>query len=206
VDWLDAGRTACRAIVARADEDDTDTSPGQLLLTDVRKVLMTDFMASAELCAELRRLPESPWGDESLTVHRIGRMLGGYNIKSGHSADKKRRGYYVRDFADAWSRYLPPEIASKASEPSRIHAEQRGRPVASPDANTSPDDTQVSGAGEASRRNSSSTEPSDGSDGSFKTCSDCGHQLGQHTGKCSQCILQRAAAATRHEPTEGEAA
>lgn len=61
-DWLTLGRAACIAFVAEASEEDTDISPGQLLLWDIQTVMIKPFMPSAELCDGLNALPESPWG------------------------------------------------------------------------------------------------------------------------------------------------
>jgi Protein of unknown function (DUF3631) len=223
--WLKAGKAACKAMVARADEDDTDVSPGQLLLADIRQLWSTDFvesiefMASMELCAELRKLQESPWGDEGLTVHRLGRMLGGYSIKSRKSADRKRRGYYFGDFSDAWSRYLPPllpEKASKASKASGTGSDQGKHADTSVDvdaSHASTDGTEPSTENEASRQSSRSdgtrdtSDASDAFSGKGGVCPDCDRPL-QRTGKCGACIVKRhnAAAQQHDEPTDEEAA
>lgn len=195
-DWLEAGRDACRAMVSRAGEDDTDASPGQQLLANIRVVLDDDFMASMDLCTKLRFLPESPWAEENLTTHRLGHMLAEYGIKSRHSTDKARRGYYAKDFTDAWARYLSDE-ASEPSEASGQHTDQ-----------WEPSDISTDGATaettETSQQNIRSTpipDTSDTSDALFDTCPRCGRAT-TLPGKCGPCIADRVAAATRATNTK----
>jgi hypothetical protein len=212
--WPKAGKAACRAMVARADEDDTDASPGQQLLDDIRGLLKSDFIGSTELCFALKGLVESPWGDDGLTTNRLGRMLTGYGIKSRHSTDAKRRGYYLRDFADAWSRYLPPlppPKASNASNASNTGADQGKRPDTSDDAYVS----NASGEDKASDHNGSSGGTSDTSDafdastGVSGVCPDCSAKI-RIPGKCGNCIAKKHNAAAQQrqqqESTDGATA
>ena len=122
-------------MVARAAEDDTDHSPGQQLLADIRAVLAGEFMASVDLCAQLNMLPESSWLDGGLNPHRLSTRLREYGIKPRHSTDETCRGYYRADFHDAWSRYL----ANNPSEPSQHHVDQHEHPDTWLNAEPSPD-------------------------------------------------------------------
>ncbi|WP_373202868.1 DUF3631 domain-containing protein [Mycobacterium marinum] len=165
-DWPRYAREACRALTAQADEDDTDTSPGQQLLTDIRAAFTAEFMSSEELCSALRAIPESPWSDFQLNPSKLGRRLREYRIKSGHSTDKKRRGYRRADFADAFSRYIP-EIRPKASKPSGVPADQCKRQQAAPSVDTFTDGldgSDTSDEPQASRENARSTRMADSID------------------------------------------
>lgn len=84
----------------------------------------TPFMRTPDLIAKLCQRQEEPWASylhgEPITPHKLGHMLSGYGIKSGHSKDKTQRGYERRAFSDAWTRYVPesasdPSVSSQAS-------------------------------------------------------------------------------------------
>jgi hypothetical protein len=106
--WPQLARDAAVALVKSAAEDDTARSPKLQLLVDIRAVFDTRFMKSDELCSKLRALSESPWEQLELNPSRLGGRLREYSIKTRHTEDKSRRGYYRDDFADAFARYLPP--------------------------------------------------------------------------------------------------
>ena len=210
-DWPAAARAACIAMVNRADDD--DTTPGQQLLIDVHACLgAMDFISSSDLCTRLRMTPESPWMDDNLTMHKLGRMLTEYGIKSKKSHDRTHRGYYSKDFADAWSRYLPKQ-ASKASQVSEKRADQHEQPPNHPDTKrgpdtlkASPDTTKASAASKASRQNPSSdhtADASDTSDGLFRVCPKCDRPT-TIPGKCGPCIVKRVSEhGTNHDYNEG---
>jgi hypothetical protein len=113
-EWPLLARDAAVALVSSAAEDDTARSPKLQLLADIRTVFDTRFMKSDDLCKKLRALSESPWEQLELNPSRLGGRLREYSIKTRHTEDKTRRGYYLDDFADAFARYLPP--AEKVSE------------------------------------------------------------------------------------------
>lgn len=193
-DWPAWGRAACVALVAKAGEDDTDTSPGQLLLEDIHEVMKESFMASADLCAALNHLPESPWGALPLNPHRLGQRLKPYGIKTRHTTDRSRRGYHRVDFEDAWRRYLPP-APSETVQSVRQPVEQPGQQdnsVAEPSEVPKP-----------SVHNGTSGRTGTASDASgrpVERCPDCGTiKLNTQggTGKCVQCIVNRASAGRR---------
>jgi Protein of unknown function (DUF3631) len=111
--WPQLAREAAVALVNSATEDDTARSPELQLLADIRSVFDTNFMKSDDLCRNLRELTESPWEQLELNPSKLGGRLREYSIKTRHTEDKTERGYYLRDFADAFARYLPPEKASE---------------------------------------------------------------------------------------------
>jgi Protein of unknown function (DUF3631) len=124
-DWPALGRAACIAFVAEAGEDDTETSPGQLLLGDIHAVMNNSFMASADLCEALNALSESPWGEIPLNAHKLGQRLKPYGIKTRHSADKTKRGYHRSDFDDALAPV--PSARSVRNRPKRPAAQRTGK-------------------------------------------------------------------------------
>lgn len=180
-------------MVARAGEDDTDASPGQLLLEDIRDVLDSSFMSSRDVCLALNQLPEAAWGDILLTPHRLGQRLRPYGIKTRHSVDKTKRGYYRVDFEDAWKRYLPQK-ASK-TVPAVPHCDKQPE---QPDSVHAP---QPSGQPKPSHENATSGPRSDTTDscGQFSAeqahdevprCIQCGKRgfVSKTTGRCGLCV------------------
>jgi hypothetical protein len=112
--WPQLARDAAEALVESAAEDDTARSTNLQLLDDIRTVLDAKFMKSSDLCSKLRGISESPWEQYELNPSRLGRRLREYSITTRHSEDKTERGYHREDFADAFTRYLPP--AEKVSQ------------------------------------------------------------------------------------------
>ena len=95
-----------------------------------------EWVPTEALLIHLRQLDGAPWADMDLTAHRIGKLLGGFGIKSGRNTAGQKRGYRRPDFTDAWERYPPkkdqpeeppPDQASEASESVNIPSEQ-GKP------------------------------------------------------------------------------
>lgn len=126
--WPKLARDAAAALVASAAEDDTARSTPLQLLDDIRTVFDGKFMKSAVLCSKLRSLAESPWEQFELNPSKLGHRLRDYEVKTRHSDDKTERGYHLSDFADAFSRYLPPpEKASKGVQGVQKAADQQER-------------------------------------------------------------------------------
>jgi hypothetical protein len=157
-DWPLVAREACKLLTFRAEADDTDFSPGQQLLSDIRVVFVGDFMGSGDLCAALNMLPESPWHDEMLNTHRLARKLKEYDIHSTRNHAGTQRGYYRAAFRDAWVRYLSEP--SDVSVPSDTYSDQD----ISRDAYTSADTSMCQPSIEAAEQKPSSEPISDTSD------------------------------------------
>ena len=111
-DWPDRARVAAVALVALAKE--STPSLGVRLLLDIRLAFgASDQLATRDLLDLLHSAEEAPWGDmkgKPLDDRGLARRLSPYGIKpttirTGGSTPK---GYRRGDFADAWSRYLPP--------------------------------------------------------------------------------------------------
>ena len=115
--WPEQARRAAVTLSGQASTEDFD-EPGVTLLADVQKVFPHDegSISSKDLLEELLKLEDAPWltwrRGQPLTQNGLARLLKRFGI----SPTKLRiegdtpRGYFRDDFADAWSRYLPPEV------------------------------------------------------------------------------------------------
>jgi hypothetical protein len=117
-EWPEAGRHALieLCVEARANDD----SIGVRLLADIRATFNgrgIERIASAELATALAEIETSSWGEWShgkpLSAAKLARLLGKYTITPDtiRIADRTPRGYELKDFQDAFRRYLPSEIA-----------------------------------------------------------------------------------------------
>ena len=97
-------------------EDLKDDNIDALLLSDIRDVFLAkggDRIAGKELIAALNELEDRPWSEWSrgrpMSQAQMSRRIGEYGIVSGNirtgSAPKTAKGYYLRSFEDAFSRY-----------------------------------------------------------------------------------------------------
>jgi hypothetical protein len=91
-----------------------DPSLGVRLLADCRAVFgQLDRLTTEDLVGRLVALDESPWGElrgKPLDARGLARRLRRYDVRPGDHrfGDSTRKGYRREDFADAWTRYLPP--------------------------------------------------------------------------------------------------
>jgi hypothetical protein len=141
--WSGLARAAAIALSAESAKDDSQSLNIQLL-NDIEALFIEgaigNFVKSADLCEQLRKLVESPWEDMVLTPSKLGRRLtDSFRIRTRHSNDKKERGYHLADFADAFTRYPRP----KASNPVPQGSEQHEQPehVGVPEASSGCPDT-----------------------------------------------------------------
>ena len=107
------------------------------LLTDIKYIFETKGVTdieSIELCAELQKIEESPWfyyENKGLTAYDLANLLRFFNVKSRQmkkdGINKKR--YVLKDFADAFERYLPKEgddtSTSEDKNPDKIDKVER---------------------------------------------------------------------------------
>ncbi|BBY52945.1 DUF3631 domain-containing protein [Mycobacterium koreense] len=112
--WPKQARVAAVALVAASKE--RAPTIGVLLLKDIKQVFddtATDRLTTEQLLSGLNRLEESPWSTirrgEPLDSRGLSQRLRKYDIGSKkHVGERGLHGYVVTQFADAWSRYLPP--------------------------------------------------------------------------------------------------
>lgn len=110
--WGKEAREA--AIALSATTDDTEMI-GELLLRDARQILTTcgtDRIFSKVLLHRLQTIDDALWSTVSngrpLTANKLSRLLSAFGIISGtiRIGDQTDKGYYVKQFTDAWSRYV----------------------------------------------------------------------------------------------------
>ncbi len=119
--------TSRGAVVADvADLQDKGLSKGVQLLSDIRSYFSgrsESRVSSASLLTELRGIEEGIWGEIDLKPRGLAQRLAKYGIRPRDikgTDGKTVKGYRLEDFADAWSRYLPP--ASPSSQESATSA------------------------------------------------------------------------------------
>lgn len=112
--WPAMARAAAVALVGKAQ--DRPASLGVRFLSDVRRVLGDSKAISAmNLLGGLLALEDAPWSTlnrEPIDSRFVGKMLDRYGITASHTIrldrhEKPLKGFYRRDFADAFERYLP---------------------------------------------------------------------------------------------------
>jgi hypothetical protein len=113
-------RAACKAMVAADEVADQERSLGIRLLTDIRDEFAShgeEFLASELLTLYLRGIEDSPWSEFRLTPRKLAYRLKDYGIKPGHNTGRTVRGYWLKDFSDAFERYLPPDPSKPSHRP-----------------------------------------------------------------------------------------
>ncbi len=122
-----ARRAALELSTGQAAEDD---SLGIRLLTNIRTVfdrIGENRIASAKLVEELRADQEAPWAtygkaERGLTASSLATLLRRFDIRSTSvrlSETSTPKGYYRKDFEDAWRRYCdstPSSIAGSETQ------------------------------------------------------------------------------------------
>lgn len=131
--WPERARLACVELV-RAAQDNSETSLGVRLLTDLRDHVFSgaDRASTAVILDRLNSLEDAPWGDlngRPLDSRRLSRLLKEYmrvdnkpiRARNMRTSDGLLKGYYAADLRDAWMRYCPlplpplPESATSAT-------------------------------------------------------------------------------------------
>jgi hypothetical protein len=105
--WPDLARAACADLCARAEDEDAEIR----LLADIEDIfteVSDEFIPSQNLVIELTKLDEAPWRDTQLTAWKLARMLKNYDVRPSPGPGRANRGYWRRDFRDAFTRYNRP--------------------------------------------------------------------------------------------------
>jgi hypothetical protein len=116
--WAEVARESIAALTAGRN----DVSPAEMLLADIQGIfqgLQDSKICSAELVNILAQMEHRPWG--GLTQHALAKHLEPFEIAPKAmriNGGKPSRGYEVRWFADAFSRYV--RAASKSEEVVRV--------------------------------------------------------------------------------------
>jgi hypothetical protein len=121
-EWPNAARRALVQLCCEAQAD--DQSNGVRLLADIKQIFAehgTDRISSADLVVALVAIETSPWAELShgrpITAPKLARLLGRFGIAPGtiRVEGSTPKGYYLRDFQDAFPRYVPAENRNTAT-------------------------------------------------------------------------------------------
>lgn len=117
-EWFACARDAALELDSHYSSD--SDSRRVLLLQDLRKLFEDEeanFLRSESICNELGKLQERPWpeyskGKEQITPVQLAALLKPFGIEPKQKKLTQRdgtkrnlRGYYKREFKDAWARY-----------------------------------------------------------------------------------------------------
>jgi len=118
--WPELARAAASKLTADAEEDDAETLGAQLL-HDLQEVFTDlvrgEWVPTDALLIHLRQLDGAPWSDMDLTMHRMGKLLGAFGVKSDRNTAGTKRGYKRSAFTDAWERYPRKKDQSDERQP-----------------------------------------------------------------------------------------
>jgi hypothetical protein len=116
--WPKTARVA--AVAAVADSKAGTPSLGVLLLKDIRTIFSKSnavALVASELVSNLKGIEESPWDSikrdgKGIDPRELAKRLKPYGISSIDARGDiglVRKHYFLKDFSDAWVRYLAPE-------------------------------------------------------------------------------------------------
>jgi hypothetical protein len=140
--WPGRARHAAKMLTGAQEAAAAETDNNLTLLSDIRDIFANEFppghvkqeraddaeydglygprLPTVALLGRLHRLEERPWGcwgkaKLPITGNALGALLRTFSVRSrtvrvGSSTSK---GYYLRSFEDAFTRYLPPPSVSK---------------------------------------------------------------------------------------------
>ncbi|MDF3838552.1 DUF3631 domain-containing protein [Cupriavidus basilensis] len=123
-DWLEHARHAATKLSARTDH--RDQAGLEELLSDIKLAFESaaaSKLSTGQLMQTLTNDPEKPWGRFTrggpITAHDLARLLRPLHIRSVNLRTERSpgdvgpapslKGYYHRDFEDAFARYLPSD-------------------------------------------------------------------------------------------------
>jgi len=119
--WPVAAREALVGLCADAEAN--DESRGARLLSDIKGIFTeqkTDRLASERLAELLAAIETSPWAECSrgkpVTKQKLARLLRPFEIRPGtvrFNESDTAKGYYLSQFEEAFSLYLPPATPPK---------------------------------------------------------------------------------------------
>ena len=117
---------AVEAALQNCAETSPPKSSSNQLLEDIREVLDNyeeKYIPSADLLTKLHEGPDMDWGTynhgKPLSSRQLARFMGAYGIKPKTvrmKSDYTPKGYEVRDFDDAFARYLPERVVDPVLE------------------------------------------------------------------------------------------
>lgn len=126
-EWPEKARRALVEL-CRGETTEDDSIPVRLL-HDCRTAFDfagTDRLSSADLCAALVGMAESPWAElqkgRPLTPNKLARLLRPFSVGSGtiRVDDGTAKGYYREAFEESWRRYSPAAEDPSETDPTPI--------------------------------------------------------------------------------------
>ena len=119
-------RKACEAALKNCEETAPPKSSSNQLLEDIREVLSGytgKYIPSADLLQMLNENEDMDWRTynhgKPLSARQLAKFMAAYGVKSKTvrmKLDYTPKGYEVREFADAFARYLPELPSEPTSE------------------------------------------------------------------------------------------
>lgn len=128
-DWPRRARDCAKKLMGGEQDGD---SVRVHLLSDLRKIFhgerkeKTGF-GSVEICYALAELEESPWpewkGGKSITPRQLSALLRPFHISPGtvREGEETFKGYKLKDFKEAFERYLPRHLSAPPGNLSHGH-------------------------------------------------------------------------------------
>ena len=109
-EWPAQAREAAQSIYGTPNP--ADDSLGVRLLSDIRSLMRSDRITSAELIEQLVGLDEAPWSDlygKAITQRKLAELLKPFWVNSHNvrTDTGQGKGYTIADFSGSWRRYLP---------------------------------------------------------------------------------------------------
>jgi hypothetical protein len=151
-DWPEAARCALVELCCAAQRD--DQSIGVRLLADIHAIFEErdlERISSTDLVEALAAIEISPWSEWSqgkpITKAKLARLLARFAISPGTvrlASGDTAKGYYARDFKDAWDRYLS-DLESDSKRNNVTTPENIGRNEQSENVTASPCDVRQNG-------------------------------------------------------------
>jgi putative DNA primase/helicase len=123
-DW--PARAKAAALELSAPTDDTTTSHGVLLLTDLQALFENpdiERLSSDQIVRQLTEMDEHPWAEflrgKPITSRRVAELLRPFGVhpRTIRFGEGTRRGYERSSLEDAFARYLSPRCIDVADVP-----------------------------------------------------------------------------------------
>ncbi|MCJ0868560.1 DUF3631 domain-containing protein [Streptomyces sp. AP-93] len=126
-EWPRMARAACKVMTDYESGRDEDGGLKIRILTDIRLAFASEgnppALRTSRLLDLLNADPEAPWSEHSprgLTPRGLQILLDDYGIRSANRRfpdGNQAKGFTPTQFADAWSRYCPPDKPAAEAQP-----------------------------------------------------------------------------------------
>jgi putative DNA primase/helicase len=147
---------ARHAAIGMAGDGEGEVSIGELLLADIHSIYVTKGQAhdegrlsSDQIVGELVKIEGRPWAElngRPLTQNGLARLLRPFEVGRSQNVrigEKTPKGYYHKQFVDAFSRYLPKTPLQSATPPQNAICDDLSMACEDSESATSPSDVAV---------------------------------------------------------------